>query len=71
MWLIVDYYSLVFLFQRIKLNNSETDFYIKEKSNMALNASTFDFMPLIQGYPALKFGRSGMAREKVFYLSGI
>jgi len=43
----------------------------KEKSNMALNASTFDFMPLIQGYPALKFGRSGMAREKVFYLSGI
>ena len=39
---------------------------------MALNnGSTFDFMPLIQGYPALKFGRSGMAREKVFYLSGI
>ena len=38
---------------------------------MALNASTFDFMPLIQGYPALKFGRGGMAREKVLYLSGM
>lgn len=34
------------------------------------NPSNFDFAPLIQGYPALKFGRSGMAREKMFYLSG-
>jgi hypothetical protein len=35
-----------------------------------MNQSTFDFQPLIKGHAALKFGRSGMAREKVFYLSG-
>ena len=35
-----------------------------------MNSSTFDFQPLIKGHAALKFGRSGMAREKVFYLSG-
>lgn len=35
-----------------------------------MNAATFDFQPLIKGHPALKFGRSGMCREKVFYLSG-
>lgn len=36
----------------------------------APNAATFDFMPMVKGYPALKFGRSGLAREKSFYLSG-
>ena len=35
-----------------------------------MNANSFDFQPLTEGFPALKFGRSGMAREKVFYLSG-